>query len=535
MAVRQYIGARYVPAYYQNSLDPTSSEWEANVSYDPLTIVSLPNMHSYQSKKFVPASVGSPASNPEYWYDQGYASAYFQALQDQIDDMKDGTVAGSLQDQINGNTSDITALSNKAGLIITPEDYGAIGDGVSDDSQSILAAFNAAKTKKDATILLANKYNVATALTLDGADGGAYTAINILCTGVIIPTAKIKLQGITRSHIVIRLQNGGTNDANDNMVTIDRLQESHLELSASSVNATAFNIIGCNACRVSVCGNDNLRTLLHGGSTSYGYFGTYDNIFDASTHYPIKFYNSTDITIVHYEGIHNNPLQYCLEFDNCQAINILSLATGGKSKGVVKINDSYINIVYAFLTNEDTTNPRQIDALIIMGKTWLEVDSLRGGNFRRIIDAADLSNATSYKCGCRLSNYWLEPSDYGNTEIYHSDAIYRAFIKGVPVAVATPTPASGIDISYLTNIVIDDKLYFSGVIVTTTAIAAYTNILTNIAKHAISRVNGILQAYDGACYPIFVNRATKEITTQNALPSNTNFLINLEMDFSPLE
>ena len=50
MSVRQYIGARYVPTYYQNSLDPTSSEWEPNVNYDPLTIVSLPNLHSYQSK-----------------------------------------------------------------------------------------------------------------------------------------------------------------------------------------------------------------------------------------------------------------------------------------------------------------------------------------------------------------------------------------------------------------------------------------------------------------------------------------------------
>ena len=115
MAVRQYIGARYVPTYYQNSLDPTSSEWEANVDYYPLTIVSLPNMHSYQSKKFVPSTVGSPASNPEYWYDQGYASAYYQALQDQIDDMKNAAVPGSLQQQIDDNASDIRTLTGDIG------------------------------------------------------------------------------------------------------------------------------------------------------------------------------------------------------------------------------------------------------------------------------------------------------------------------------------------------------------------------------------------------------------------------------------
>lgn len=97
----QYIGARYVPIFYQNSLDPTSSEWEVNVTYEPLTWVSLPNGYMYISKKEVPANVGTPASNPDYWLEAGQYNAYIQSLQDQIDDMNDGTVAGSLQNQIN--------------------------------------------------------------------------------------------------------------------------------------------------------------------------------------------------------------------------------------------------------------------------------------------------------------------------------------------------------------------------------------------------------------------------------------------------
>lgn len=85
MAMHQYIGARYVPYYYENSLDPTSTEWEPNVTYEPLTVVTLPNMHTYISKKTVPDTIGSPALNAEYWLDQGYANAYIQDLQDQID------------------------------------------------------------------------------------------------------------------------------------------------------------------------------------------------------------------------------------------------------------------------------------------------------------------------------------------------------------------------------------------------------------------------------------------------------------------
>lgn len=113
----QYIGARYVPIFYQNSLDPTSSEWEANVTYEPLTWVSLPNGYMYISKKEVPANTGTPASNPDYWLEAGQYNAYIQNLQDQIDDMQDGTIPGSLQEQINTNASNITSLQSAVNTI----------------------------------------------------------------------------------------------------------------------------------------------------------------------------------------------------------------------------------------------------------------------------------------------------------------------------------------------------------------------------------------------------------------------------------
>lgn len=98
--VRQYIGARYVTKIYENSLDPSSAEWEASVNYEPLTMVTY-NNGSYLSKKDVPGSVGNPADNPSYWVQTGFYNGQIASLQDQIDDMKDGTVSGSLQNQIN--------------------------------------------------------------------------------------------------------------------------------------------------------------------------------------------------------------------------------------------------------------------------------------------------------------------------------------------------------------------------------------------------------------------------------------------------
>ena len=107
-----YIGARYVPIFYENSEDPTSSLWENNVTYEPLTWVTLANGHMYISKKEVPASIGTPADNGEYWLEAGQYNAYIQTLQDEIDDMKDGTISGSLQNQITQNATDISDMKD---------------------------------------------------------------------------------------------------------------------------------------------------------------------------------------------------------------------------------------------------------------------------------------------------------------------------------------------------------------------------------------------------------------------------------------
>lgn len=83
MPTRQYIGARYVPKFYTNSVDG-SAAWESNVVYEPLTYVTLTNGHMYISKKEVPATVGTPASNISYWLDCGSYNGFIDDLQSQI-------------------------------------------------------------------------------------------------------------------------------------------------------------------------------------------------------------------------------------------------------------------------------------------------------------------------------------------------------------------------------------------------------------------------------------------------------------------
>ena len=91
MATRQYIGARYVPKFYTNSVD-ASTQWEANVVYDPLIYVTLINGHMYISKKQVPATIGTPAENTEYWLDIGSYNGFIDNLQAQIDLINNTTI-----------------------------------------------------------------------------------------------------------------------------------------------------------------------------------------------------------------------------------------------------------------------------------------------------------------------------------------------------------------------------------------------------------------------------------------------------------
>ena len=79
MAATQYIGARYVPMFYDGS---NGGQWESGVAYEPLTIVMY-NNNSYTSKIPVPATVGNPSDNPAYWAATGIFNAQLnQVLSD---------------------------------------------------------------------------------------------------------------------------------------------------------------------------------------------------------------------------------------------------------------------------------------------------------------------------------------------------------------------------------------------------------------------------------------------------------------------
>lgn len=124
MSIHQYIGARYVPIFYQNSLDPDSTEWEGNVTYEPMTWVSLSNGNMYLSKKTVPANIGTPASNPAYWMEAGQFNAYINLLQSEID-----TINNTDLPAITSDISDLQSNERKRTAIYLGNSYTE-GSGV---------------------------------------------------------------------------------------------------------------------------------------------------------------------------------------------------------------------------------------------------------------------------------------------------------------------------------------------------------------------------------------------------------------------
>lgn len=106
MSTRQYIGARYVPMFFENSATGDST-WAANTSYEPLTVVTW-NGNSYTSKKNVPASVGNPSANSEYWASTGLYNAQVEVIREELEDTKA---------DVNNLEAQVTELDNKIDTI----------------------------------------------------------------------------------------------------------------------------------------------------------------------------------------------------------------------------------------------------------------------------------------------------------------------------------------------------------------------------------------------------------------------------------
>ena len=98
MAIRNYVGARYVPKF----ADPIG--WQANTSYEAMVIVMY-NNSSYTSKIPVPPTVGNPAENSTYWVLTGNYNAQIEEYRQETADAQEHARDGICADDEENNTT----------------------------------------------------------------------------------------------------------------------------------------------------------------------------------------------------------------------------------------------------------------------------------------------------------------------------------------------------------------------------------------------------------------------------------------------
>ena len=98
MAIRNYVGARYVPKF----ADPIG--WQANTSYEAMVIVTY-NNSSYTSKIPVPPTVGNPAENSKYWALTGNYNAQIEEYRHEIADAQEHARDGICDTDEGNNTT----------------------------------------------------------------------------------------------------------------------------------------------------------------------------------------------------------------------------------------------------------------------------------------------------------------------------------------------------------------------------------------------------------------------------------------------
>lgn len=117
MATRQYVGARYVPKF------ATPTEWQNNVAYEALTIVTYMNS-SYTSK--IPVPPGIVPTDEQYWARTGDYNAQVEQYRQEVEQVKNDIT--TLETNTNNNfTYDRETLAQLGGKSIL-----ILGDSISD-------------------------------------------------------------------------------------------------------------------------------------------------------------------------------------------------------------------------------------------------------------------------------------------------------------------------------------------------------------------------------------------------------------------
>ena len=263
MSMHTYIGARYVPNFI--------GTYDATQNYEAMDVVDNGSGTTYIAKKNAPA--GTPLTDTDFWFVYGTANGAIINLQNQIDQI---------------NNTDLPAMDAKideAATYVSPKEYGAVGDGVADDTAALQDCID-----NNAYVRLDDTYYITSPIQL-------HSGLHIIGKGAIYnPLVTTSIQGQNVDDVTIKditFINGsrdgsypstvGNIDINfGTNIIIDSIKD-NLNNKPATINldnCKHFEISNCIIAKSGYCG-----IMLH-GNCHYGII--HDNIVEVDnyTGYP---------------------------------------------------------------------------------------------------------------------------------------------------------------------------------------------------------------------------------------------------------
>ena len=193
-----YVGHRYVPKIM--------GEWDNTQLYEPLSIVQNQG-GSFTSRQYVP--VGVEINNEDYWSLTGNYNAQVEQYRQLV--VQYQNEVNTFKDDLNAKNEALRKSYNGFGL--DPIDFGAVGDGITDDTTAMQEVINEAiETNQsilinkifniEGTLMIDNPFSNRKAIIFNGVGGFKKENAGFLFSSNIAPVNNGQLSGDVRFELI---------------------------------------------------------------------------------------------------------------------------------------------------------------------------------------------------------------------------------------------------------------------------------------------------------------------------------------------